>query len=663
MNEELQRITQELQRRGVNVPAPETSFEPSSETTVDPELATIQEELRRRGVLPQAESQPSEYSWWDRAKQLGGGALSAIQEAAMAQAQADPFARQTPRMKGYIKEAATQHQQEKAKELGELDPLGRVLHHGGKFGTGMLMTPIPGGASFKTATTFPQVASALGKNVLMGAGIGGVSGVAQEMGANPLAADIGAAILTPAAVKGIKMTGKAASYPFSPSVRARVAEKEGAKEASKILQQATKGVSNPEEAMNVPKALKDLGSRANAEEAGEAIRKSVAGQLEKHEKTRTKVTQPLYEKIESLEEGLNPSRTNALLEKELKTAKGPIRDTLERVQKELKPNIVSNSQDVFNEKVLEMYRNKNFSPETLRLIQEQFPVKGKVFPKPVEIDNTIKYVSDEIKKAYRSGANKLGKELEGIKSALEEDFKSLPEGLVHREKYAELSKPVSAIKEHRALGKIVEKGEYGKGYKLGAAEIPKEFVNTSVKSIRDSKDLLKQIGKDKKAMESLHGYMNNDIIEKITNEAGKVSLPKLETWRKSHPGAFILYPQLETKLKNVSNAQFMVNQIETKANNLPALEAFQKLPLRILKKLIRKIAGGDLLLNFIHKIKDTAKIEKRDALLQKALADPQVAKMLMTPLKNKGALQKSIEYLARYGPGLTAATSTSQKKE
>lgn len=625
-------IEAELIRRGVLEPLAE---QPSP---LD-ERKAIEAELMRRGALPSPEESQSPSAWTE----LGRGLLSGIAAAPMREAADEAEFMINPQIAEDIRAQASRL------SAPAETPLGRVAHHAGEFAGGVASFPTGGGGA-----TPLQIVKGLAKSSLMGGTAGAVSGVAQELGVPPLAADIGASIATPGILKAGTSVGSTVLSPLSPALRNRLASKE----ASTILQDVTQGVPDAAEAINVPRALQKMEPRVSAEEAGSAVRESLVNTLEGHKKVRSEITRPLYEKIESIQEGIYPKTTQALLEKKLETAKGPVRETLAKIQKELHPNVKTSAQDRRNQKILEEY--KNVSPQTLEMIKAQFPVSTSRAPRPIEIENTIKYVSDEISKAYRTGASKLGRELEEVKTSLETDFKTLPEGLAHRQKYAELSKPVSEIEEHRALGAIVEKKPYGKGYVLGPAEIPEKVINTSIKSVQDSQDLLKQIGKDKKVVEALHGHINNEILTKIVNDEGRVSTSKLETWRKSHPGAFILYPQLETKLKNITNAQFMVNQILAKSKQLSPLEAVQMLPLTALKKLTDKIVGGGYVLNFVSKLEKASKIQKREQLLQQALEDPQVAKGLLAPLKDRPAMERLARHLMRYGPGV-AKTMTLEK--
>lgn len=643
MNEELQRITQELQKRGIPLNSPETSFESSPETTVDPELATIQEELRRRGVLPQAESQPSEYSWWDRAKQLGGGALSAIQEAAMAQAQADPFARQTPRMKGYIKEAATQHQQEKAKELSQLDPWGRVLHHGGGFGGEMLTTPVPMGGAWRGATTIPKVVSALGKDVLMGSTVGGLSGVAQEMGANPLAADIGAGFIAPGVVgtgKGIK---EGAKYLFAPK------EQKAARALKKIYSDkaAEIGESRPlQEAFNVPAALEEVTPTMTPTEAGTQLRGTLKNELKARKEFRTSETEPLYEAVKQNPYGHSTPKTHELIDSLLITSKGDTRRAVEEIKKELSSSYVRlTPQQRKNKEYVESFARDNpwaaHQPEIMEKIKKEYPFPSKLDPTVYEIDNVIKDVIDP---KLKNADGNLKKDLLGIKESLIQETSSVPQLKEAREKYATLSEPVNKIERHPLLGLAVKKDPYNKSYTFGESDLPKKVIDPSLKSVHHAEDLLTEIKGDKKTLDATKGYINSHLIDHITDGYGKVSHEKLQSWKHKNEGAFVIDPSLNTKIKNLSNSQYLVNQARLKVSNTSLKDTFAHFGVKSASKFLPSFVGKDKIVDLLS-FKMAQDIQGKDELIMKVIKSPEFKELLETSPKQTTKMGKFVKAL------------------
>ena len=634
-------IKAELMRRGLLSSSGETAeaspLSPLQQTPPNPlslDRKAIEAELMRRGLLnePEEEEVGEEHpSAW---QELGRGALSGLMSMPLREAADEAEYMINPEL------AAPLRDQADYLSARSQTPMGRIAHNAGAFGSSMLASPT------SVAKSGVEMLKSAGKSALAGGGIGAVSGVAQEFGVPPVVADIGSAVAVPPAAKAVGAIGKTAASFVSPAVRDKMAQEAAKRDVSRILQETTQGVDNPHTAINVPEALSSLSPQVVAEDAGEAIRGSLEKNLGAYKKARAAVTEPLYKNLKQSQERVEPQATLALLKEKMETAKGSFLESLKKIDKDLHPNVRDGSKESYNRKILEEY--KNVSPRVWEMLKSHFPTEVTRRLRPAEIDNVMKDVSDRIKTAYDTKAFNLAKELEEIKEGLEVDLKSSPSGNIHRQEYARLSTPVDEIERHRTLGKVVEKNPYQKGYKLGEAELPQKFISASKKSIKDAQDLLQQIGNDKEAMESVRGHIHKMLLDKVLNKEGKVELSALESWRKSHSSAFILYPQLETKLKNLANAQFMVNQILAKSNHLPTLEAFEALPSKLFKKVVRKIAGGDYVLEYLSKIKDAERTGVRNQLLQESLMDPSVAKGLLTPVRNRGAMQRFADYLQRY---------------
>jgi hypothetical protein len=196
-----------------------------------------------------------------------------------------------------------------------------------------------------------------------------------------------------------------------------------------------------------------------------------------------------------------------------------------------------------------------------------------------------------------------------------------------------------------------KKNTYSRQYILSDSQIPAQVVGISLKSVDDAKDLMKHLkGKQGEVVrKSLEGTINKSLLDVITDEHGKVSTAKIHTWKKNHPGAFVLYPSLETRLKNLANAQYFTDTLLGKSRNLSVLEAYQSLPLHLFKKLFRKIPAGGKVVDVVHKALGKEKDVLRQELLDKALKDPETARILMTPVREEGKLEKYLQGGIRMG--------------
>lgn len=623
-----------------------------------------------------------------------------------------PYAEQHDQILNAGNQELAHRDEETLKNLNS--PLSRMAWHGGDWmGSGVVT---PGGNVLKGAkalSSMPalvkEVAKRLGLSLGKDATMGATSGMLQEGDVNPLVADI----LAPVAVAAGKKVWKGGKWVFSPEYRQEVARPGAEKEIGGILKETMNGESAPSESwlsrqsrrwkenpeappaglehpsriddfthdMNVSEHLNPLAShQVLPHQTGSDIRQFLMDKLNTLKKKRSVETEPLYKALAQVDEGLDPVQGHTLINEKLKTAKGSTRTHLERTQKELEANDPSppQKQPLTEDEKKNLATARQFlrdfeasphsTPESVAEMKRQLgldtePVRHP--PKPQEIDNTLQWLGDEIGKARKAGEHSLARELNEVKKALEGDLETIPQGRGYREKYTESSKPINEIEDHRTLGKMVEKDPVTKQYKLSDSEIPAKVVGTSLKSVDDAKDLMKHLnGKQgQKARKSLEGTINKSLLDFITDEHGKVSTAKIHTWKKNHPGAFVLYPGLETRLKNLANAQHFTDTLLGKSRNLSVLEAYQSLPLHLFKKLFRKIPGGGKVVEIVHKALGKEKEGLRQELLDKALKDPETARILMTPVREEGKIMKYLEKAARGGTKMMLRTQGMREDE
>jgi hypothetical protein len=328
-------------------------------------------------------------------------------------------------------------------------------------------------------------------------------------------------------------------------------------------------------------ALAEFGHHAGPAEAGSAIRGKLQKDVDTLVAARKEAVAPLYKEVKDITEGFRPEKTYSYLEEALRDARpgSPLEKNLQKVEKML----VS-----------------KYNPQ-------------QIGPRPSELLGTIKEVDDLIGKAKKAGANERAKVLLDVKKNLLADMEHLPQEKEVRALYAKMSEPISAITEHRTIGKILDRDQFNKEYIVkGNAEVPSLVINSSMKSIEDASDLAKFIGNDKKTMDAVQGYINNNIVNNITDFTGKVDPKKITQWSKTNQGAFHLYPALETKLSNITNAQHMANEVAKR--NVKEVDGYYKEVLKAFSGenpdvYIAKLLGGS---NSYDKIKEAAKRARTD---------------------------------------------------
>lgn len=612
---------------------------------------------------------------WDTVKAFGSGVGEGIKEMGLAFAKADPDAnmilhssdRMTGRddfasHQGVLDSAQQQLMEEQEHAKASLSPLAYTARTAGNWVGSGLATPLPMVGPAATATKaatkiLPQVLKAAGKEALRDAGLGTISGGLQTQDVSPLVADLTAVYGAPIAKKAItssaKTVGHGTKWAVSPHYREAIAKAGAEQDVGRLLREELLDgeTASPEairaraQEISVPRAIQPLeDATANASETGAALRQYLENTIDKHSQRRTAATAPLYKNLNESQTPVVLQNANALLDQQLASAKGSTRNSLVNVKKEL----TSNAERSLSPELL---KERQFWDEFLaaggnpEVAAQHAPPRNRN-PYPIEIDNTLKWLGDEIEKAGSAEA----KELIRVKRALTQDLETVPVGRNYREIYAKLSRPINAIVNHPIFGSLVTQNPKTGRYKLADAEIPEKIITSSLKSEQTAQDLMDIFKHNPKAKirRQLERYIHTDLLGNILDiETGDVSTRRLLKYRKDNPGVFMLYPKLRNKIDTVENAKRLTDEITTKARNLPTFEAYQMLPVKLFKKAFRKLPLGDKVVDLMVSSLGENKLNIRNEVLQKALQNPDFATILMTPVAKEGIIHHRLNRLGK----------------
>ncbi len=628
-------------------------------------------EAKRQAILQkrQKRTSPPEPTWGDRASQFGSGFMHSLGTGALnaqnpeeemwspntyenaplpAFSQMDPYAPEAdvpnslaPETKEYLKNYIQTQQPSQNADLTE-----RMLHGAGQWiGEGVKMPLVPG---WSNALTNIDKLRAIGRTAGLTAAGGATSGTLQHAGVNPGIADLSAGFLTPLGIGAAKKIGKGAKYAVSPEVREQAAKAKGENLARFGFKKSLEGLENPPtenigEAISVEHNLKPLSERIESEDAGKTIRESLSRKKEILEKKRTEKTKHLYENLENSNELYTPSSSTAYIAKELRNSQGSIRDTLKKFRKEL--GVYTNKNAT---KELKQYSElKKTDPKSYEIIESILDPNEQKMKRPGQLDSIRQDLGDAIESAYKSGHKKLGKKLKELKLEVEADLERTPVGLEHSNMYKKYSKPLNPL-EKGSIGDILKKDVFKEDYLVKDAEIMNAFTGSGKSSQDSARKLLQEIGTDKKALDSVKKYINGQVLDYITDIEGNISPNKLKTWMAKHKGAFILDPNLEKKLSKLSNAQLFSKNMIDNYSKLPLIDALDKVPAKILKKMGRKIVGFDVLIDDFLKMKKSKELGHARKLFEKALKDPKAAEELLKPVKELSKTAKLWRTLSPY---------------
>lgn len=657
-------------------------------------------------------SRPREVSpsFLDRVGQFGKGALSGFSRAAMSEA-ADQAAAGVMDVGGIAvpiseRTALANIPQKGIESLEamrprENDSLGNIFYKAGEFGGGVASFPMMPGA-VSGATGARSLLSPLAKEFGKGATIGAGSGMLQEGGVNPLAADLAATFLVPGSVAAAKAPVNFFSK-FTPKARKAGLEREvgdlfresiGEKNLPTVLERLNakgplgtnlttaelaenaglaglhrtfRGNNPPFAERNVAnnmlmrKNLEELGNTAVIPEiAGENIRNRVNKNLQNAIEERSRVTDPLYKELNELKTGVRLPQTTEFLKNESRYAKGDIKKALKDVEDLISTNQTSKKElAAFNKKYA------NLSPQARAQLEEQ--ITG--LPLPIELKNAVSAISDKIAAAKKAGNNELARTLSLSKEKILADLAVVPQEQIARTAYRELSRPITAIEKEPLLSKFVKKDLETKEFLTSPEKIPDLIFGGS---LNNTKALMNQVGRDPKTLNIVRGQVANKILNttSLSTAEGNLSYDKMsKLLRKDKEKLKLLFDENQIKvLEDVKELLRKRNLVETMgravgSNTTSDLTLLNSIFNTTGNKLFREAAssavpGGGMVYEAVKEFyKNSRNVAKKD-LIERALLDPETAKLLLTKnIKDKETLVSILERI--YGRPL-AATGVNQ---
>ena len=530
----------------------------------------------------------------------------------------------------------------------------RIASHGAEFAGGFG----PFGLAAKGNLALKGLG--LAKQAGVGAGIGSTSGVMQEMGVNPLVADLGASVAVPSALT----RGKNIFANFTQEGRDNIAKSEAANilrkdigegnipevvgkldytspigarpttvelaENSGLSHRArTESSALPDmhqrNALNdsiMRQNITDIASKAglNDEIIGETIRNNLYANLEKAKKVRSDTTKPLYDKVEALTDKITLPKTKEYLKNESRYAEGDIKN------------------------------NIKYITDTLGKEAEILPVQAV---------NKRKAVTDRLSEVKGESSRRI---LKDVEQSILDDMSHIPEERTARESYKDLSIPVSAIEDQNLLKKFVEKDKYSNNFVLSPEKIPSKILGSS---LNDVKALMKQIEGNPETVNSLRSSIIDKLLKSsetsAINAASGKSLEHNLSYNKLNNALSKYKPKLDLifekeqveLLEHVRDLLKKRNMVATlgRAAGSNTQSQLTVLELTSLPKgadFMNLVEGLPVLGKPISKMRDRSKAIQ-DANIRnvvgRALVDPQLAKELLTKPKNAESIDAFLRTL------------------
>jgi hypothetical protein len=396
---------------------------------------------------------------------------------------------------------------------------------------------------------------------------------------------------------------------------------------------------------------------------GEQVQEKLIGELNKRKTVRREATEPLYEKIQKMDEPLNPKNLRNFLKNTV--VKGDLEKDLNAIKKDIRPTSkLSKEEDAYRK----LYKNANE-----RIKSQMKPPNGN-YPTVAELSAVRTSINAKLEKFSKSGQKARYTVLKRAAQALDKDLESIPLQKEVTAKYRELSKPVSEIEKQPTLKSILKDASNGVGKSTNVIT-RKIFDKHAEENIAALKNAFKD---DPETLENLRSLGVHHFMEFIKNAGAEgsgnvLSSDKMNNFMKSYGKAMhdLLTPDQMKVIKQTEMALQARNRAETlgRGPGSPTAPRLQS------EFLARKGLSGFLAHHFLKVgagtplVKEYAKsaIKNREDqmidLLNKALLDPKLAhKLVSTDFKNQQEFTKFINTINRQAIP-TAAQISSKRSE
>ena len=680
---------EEIQRRLDALDVLENKEQSMPSKSANPYLNLSEEEIieRLKQLEPQGEALTTEEglqaydpNLMDRLKQLGQGAAHGAYEGAKFLSHIVPPSPQGllfPEDQQKLNDIMSRYEQQYEQGREATDPTGRTLMNAGSFAGSMAIPlPISGPANLakqgykavrhKTPFNFaelvekfspkPVTASSIKSAAKTGAtasGLGAISGVAQELGVDPLTADLGTIFAAPLAGRALGKAGSSLKQGFSEEGRNQSKNERLLKQ---IGQEFLKTPDVTAKSINLEHNLKPFDKTADVEHVGSLIKEKISDKLGMLEGLRAQKTAPLYKEAEESKNFLQPNNFLSFIEEKLPNLYGSIKDDFVKYTSDLKGKSSSEINNILNE---------NASPELVALIKnKKNSSASKGFPLPF-LDSVEKNLNDKISNASKEGKKEKARLLYLAKEELKKDFLSHPLGKERSRVYAENSTEINKI-ERSILGRLLKtKDKYGIEDVIKDEDAIKSFLKGrgSREAARTLKDVL---GDDKRLNKTIIKGINDDFLTQVKNKDGGYSPSAIHNYIKSNAGAEILYPGFKQKAKNLANAQQLSDDLRKlySSSNFLKDNPATSLSGYAFRKFARNIPFGDKIWDAVASVGKENKKKTIADLAESILSDVQQAEAAFkkTPKPKSTILPQFAKYSKGAIPSFQKNKDSDQKK-
>ncbi len=427
-------------------------------------------------------------------------------------------------------------------------------------------------------------------------------------------------------------------------------------------------------------ALEGIGTTRLPESVkGEAIRAPFIERFNKKITRRKKLTEPLYEELKAIQEGLDPINARMLLKEEMAVSGVDDKSMLEKFYKGLTRNDI-NPSDLDKVKELKATiknidsKYQHLNPAAIKqlkapLLEELNQIESSLLPRPIQIENTIQNLGDRVNDSYRSGASNAANRYDKIKDAYTADLATNPTQLKHREEYKRLSKPINEIERSSLLHNFVKKNRDVsrlEGFVAPSEKIPSLILDAD---LSNTKILINNAKGNKETLDLIKGAYIDKLLETSKLNSGNFSYDKANKFlgnKYTKEKLSVVFNNKEKKkLDQFLDILKRRNQVETMGKGSGS-DTHQKFKVgnefneslggfgKLFKKAAFKTSGlgttGEMAFDVGNEVAKGIKDKKYNSILEESLLNPDAFRKLMT---NKDKLKRFRDFYRPLPPFIT----------
>lgn len=282
---------------------------------------------------------------------------------------------------------------------------------------------------------------------------------------------------------------------------------------------------------------------------------------------------------------------------------------------------------------------------------------------PLELFNEVRDMRSRVLEEIRAeeaqlapNRRKIGR-LKTMQNVMDNEInkyaEQLPEGPAQKYRaMAAARKELADVYESGPVGNVLRKTKFG-DYKVEESEIINTFLSGKRARADKINDLEQALGGDANAKQALRDYMEYSLMDKVSNIDGEISPQKLKTFIENNADV-LDYAGVKPQAVNAIAAELA----KTNANITRFLGQKQggSLPVMTLPSVMsrfyavqrgvvsKRFVASEMTGRLVNRFLTTISAAERQALMQRALTDPQVARDLLIKVteKNDAAIAKRL---------------------